>query len=45
MKHISEIIWVIFIISIILYSCTDRHISYEVNGIKHEIWIDKPIKE
>lgn len=43
--NMSDILWVIFIIGLILYSCTDRHFTYEFDGVRHEIYIDKPSLE
>jgi hypothetical protein len=43
MRYITDIIWTVFLIFLLLYSCTDRHIIYEIDGIKHEIWVDKEI--
>lgn len=41
-KGFEDAIFAIFLIGCLLYGCTDRHLTWEYNGTKHELWIDKP---
>lgn len=37
----AEGVWILFLLLVILYSCTDRHVTWEYDGQKHELYLNK----